>query len=154
MIHNTIYILLEEWDAAINIKYQKRMLDSITCKCDNINFKGSNKGSYDSYTNFMCVWNTYGLKIVENDRRIWALENCAEERPSSFYFNKLYAFTDDPQVRRALYDYLLRVDLTDFNPCQSRTSLHFTHIYYCNKHTVYFMSFRYLSTYVNYLNMI
>jgi hypothetical protein len=111
LIHQTIFVLLEEWDAGVNLKYQKAMLDAITSTVDNINFKGGKKEKCDSFNNYMCVWNTYGLRVEEGDRRVWALENTAETKPSTEYFNQLYSHTKNRKVLRSLYEFLLRIDI-------------------------------------------
>ena len=120
LIANVIFILLEEWDANVNIKYQKRMLDAISGKQDNINIKGGGKSKEDSFTNYMCVWNTYGMRIVESDRRVWALENVGE-KPGSKYFDDYFKLLENEQVLKRLYDYLMRVDISDFHPAEDRT---------------------------------
>ena len=84
---NKLFILLEEWDANINIKYSKRILDMITSTIDNINKKGGRKFPATSYTNFMSVWNKNGLRFEEGDRRIFATEIKCDRQPSREYFD-------------------------------------------------------------------
>lgn len=115
LINNRIFILLEECDAAVMTKFNKRFLDSITAKYDNINFKGGSKVTIESYTNYMAVWNTYGLKVPKEDRRTWCMEICAEQAPSKEYFVKLFDCINNPQVQRAFYDYLMNYDLDDID---------------------------------------
>jgi hypothetical protein len=115
LISNRIFILLEECDANIMTKYNKKFLDAITASIDNINFKGSKKIEMESNTNYMAVWNTYGLKVPKEDRRTWCMEICAEEAPSKEYFNKLFDAIKNPQVQRAFYDYLMKVPLIEYD---------------------------------------
>jgi hypothetical protein len=69
----------------------------------------------------MCVWNTYGMRIVESDRRVWALENVGE-KPRPKYFDEYFRLLENEQVLKRLYDYLMRVDISTFNPSDDRTT--------------------------------
>lgn len=122
LIMNKIFILLEEWDSGVNMKYAKRLLDAITCSVDNINLKGRKKFVNPSYSNYMCVWNKNGLRFGEHDRRVFATEVNVKKAPPSDYFNTLYRTLADPQALRAFYDYLCQIDLTSYHPSRDRPS--------------------------------
>jgi hypothetical protein len=120
LMYKRLFILLEECDYSTMSKFNKRFLDAVSAKIDNINIKGGTKMDVDSFTNYMAVWNTYGLKVPKEDRRVWANEICAEEKQPVEYFNKLFDAINNPQVQRAFYDYLMNVDLQEFNPSRDR----------------------------------
>jgi hypothetical protein len=120
LILNKFFVLLEEWDSAVNLKYAKRILDMITSTVDNINKKGGKKFSTRSYTNFMSVWNKSGLRFEENDRRMFATEVKCQTVPPKEYFENFVDQAKNKQALRAFYDYLMNVDLTGFHPSRSR----------------------------------
>lgn len=111
LMYKRIFILLEECDYSVMTKFNKRFLDTITCKVDNINIKNGGKMDVDSFTNYMAVWNTSGLKVSKEDRRVWANEICVNKAPSKEYFDNLFGAINNPQVQRAFYDYLMNVKL-------------------------------------------
>jgi hypothetical protein len=115
LLSNRIFILLEECDANVMTKYNKRFLDAITATVDNVNGKNKELDTKESYTNYMAVWNTYGLKVPKEDRRTWCMEICAEQAPSRAYFIKLFEAIKNPQVQRAFYDYLMKVPLIEYD---------------------------------------
>lgn len=119
LMYRKIFILLEECDNTTMTRFQKRFLDAVTCKVDNINIKNSKKKEEDSYINYMAAWNTNGPKVGKEDRRAWVNE-VLQDVPSEDYFIKLFSAINNPQVQRAFYDYLMNVDLEGFHPSRNR----------------------------------
>lgn len=123
LIHEKIWLHMEEMNKTTLSKFSKSFLAYITSKYDTLNFKGGKKKTVPSFANYFITFNTGGIDMFPGlKRRLWIHEldkNIAIH--DSTYFNRLYSLMKQPQVMRAYYDYLItNVDVENFNPAESR----------------------------------
>jgi hypothetical protein len=72
-----------------------------------------------------CAWvfitnNEIPVKIEYSDRRFILLEGLNDRLNDPSYFDPLIKYLNDDGVARAFYDYLMSIDISDFNPVTQR----------------------------------
>jgi hypothetical protein len=116
VIHNKLWIHMEEMSKDVLRKHQKQFLAYVTSKTDTINLKGGKKiRGAPSFCNYFITFNSQGVEYFPGlRRRLWVHE-LTNPVKNTEYYNQLYAAMNDPQCIRALYDYLLTyVDISFF----------------------------------------
>jgi len=85
---------------------------------DSLKYEGKGKDSVTApnYGRIIMTTNNKDALIVEdNDRRYVMFESSDSKIKDATYFKELVAVMKDKAVARAFYDYLMKVDLSDFN---------------------------------------
>jgi len=116
VIHNKIWVHMEEMSKEVLRKHQKQFLAYVTSKTDTINLKGGKKiRGAPSFCNYFITFNSQGVEYFPGlKRRLWVHE-LTNQVKNTEYYNNLYKAMNDPQCIRALYDYLLTyVDISLF----------------------------------------
>ena len=106
----------DEFNKGFMIKHQddlKRIATSDTLKYEG---KGVNSVSASNYGRIIMTTNNKDALLVEdNDRRYVMFKSSDEKVKDINYFKELAQCMNDKEVSRAFYDYLMKVDLSDFS---------------------------------------
>ena len=106
----------DEFNKGFMIKHQddlKRIATSDTLKYEG---KGVNSVSASNYGRIIMTTNNKDALLVEdNDRRYVMFKSSDEKVKDINYFKELAQCMNDKEISRAFYDYLMKVDLSDFS---------------------------------------
>jgi hypothetical protein len=120
VIKEKIWIHCEEMSKDLMKKNIKQFLSYITSNVDLINAKGGAKGSYPSYSNYFITFNTAGVEPAPGvQRRMFASEvNRSQPHHTMEYLTQLYSNMNNQQIMRQYYDYIMSIDISQFNVTQ------------------------------------
>lgn len=131
VITEKIFIHLEEMNKDHVRKYLKQFLSYITSPTDLINLKGGAKRVKPSYANYFMTFNSAGVDSLPGIQRrlfIHEFHRSQEPRPSSYY-RELYDIMDNTQAMRQYYDYIMSLDMTDFDVTKFPTTPYMTKLF-------------------------
>lgn len=98
-----------------------KIKDSITRKDVCIEYKGHDAVTVADYCNYCYTTNNIKpLPIGEDDRRFQVIECSDKYKGNTEYFNKLYDAIDNDEIVKSLYNFLMKRDISKFNPSRDR----------------------------------
>jgi hypothetical protein len=99
----------------------EKIKDSITRKDVSIEHKGHDPVSVTDYCNYCYTTNNVKpLPIGEDDRRFQVIECSDKYKGDTEYFDKLYDAIDNDEIVKSLYNFLIKRDISKFNPSRDR----------------------------------
>jgi hypothetical protein len=99
----------------------EKIKDSITRKDVSIEHKGHDPVAVTDYCNYCYTTNNVKpLPIGEDDRRFQVIECSDKYKGDTEYFNKLYDAIDNDEIVKSLYNFLIKRDISKFNPSRDR----------------------------------
>jgi len=131
VICEKIFIHLEEMNKDLIRKYLKQFLSYITAGVDLINFKGGGKKIKPSYSNYFMTFNNAGVDSLPGiQRRLFVHEflRTQDPRPPSYY-REIYEAMEDVQVMRQYYDYIMSLDMSNFEISKFPTTPYMTKLF-------------------------
>lgn len=98
-----------------------KIKDSITRKDVSIEYKGHDAVVVADYCNYCYTTNNIKpLPIGEDDRRFQVIECSDKYKGDTKYFDKLYDAIDNDEIVKSLYNFLMKRDISKFNPSRDR----------------------------------
>jgi len=120
VIHEKIWIHMEEISKDLIRKNIKQFLSYITSTSETINFKGGQKRVKPSYSNYFLTFNTQGIEGLPGVQRRLFIHEFERSKPKRDheYFQELYRRMNNDQVIRGYYDYLMSLDISKYKPTE------------------------------------
>ena len=114
----------------MNIKVSKdldgKIKDFITGKDFFINCKGKDAfKSFNCNTTFAFTNGDMPLNISKDDRRITGVDSSHKEIPPTEYFQRLLEIMKNKKAIRILFNYFMKIDISNFNPKTDRPKSEF-----------------------------
>lgn len=121
MINNKLLVILDETEGKDSFANNNKIKNIITAKqvpwerkcIDGVKIK--NCGRYLIFSN-----NSTPVKIETSDRRFVVYQCANDHRNDPVYFKALYAAFEDKERVRAFYDYLMSIDISDWDSINDR----------------------------------
>lgn len=127
LIDNKLFVCFSEMSAEDSQKHQekiKRMItsDSMTVEAKYVaQYTNRSCHSFIGFTN-----NINAISFKSDDRRMVPFQACGRYRNDPDYHGPFHAYINDPVNQRAVYQWLLAMDIGDFEPMKDRpkTEMH------------------------------
>lgn len=120
-----LFVILEEAEGKEYIKFQNILKDLISCTNLTIERKG-----FERYTVPVCfeliVYSNSSrcIRVEQTDRRFCVIKPSNEKVGDYKFWDKFYAEIEDDQTMRAFFEYLIKRDVSNFNPrCFPKTKI-------------------------------
>lgn len=112
-----LLVKIEEGNFLVNKEHEERFKGLITCKKDVMEQKGKEPIEVDSFTNYVMTTNQNVPVVLTSDERRFVLFEASEEKKGDEdYWTDVYAQLEDEEVHSAYLDYLMKKDISEFNP--------------------------------------
>lgn len=120
-------IVLNETEAKQTFSNNQKIKDMITNPLMNIESKGIKAYTKNSFLrSFSHTNNEIPLKIEQGDRRFMVSQCSSKRKGDKVYWKEFYAWLNKPESIRAIYDYLMSVELTlDFEADRPKTDAYY-----------------------------
>ncbi len=126
LMEGKILVALDEVNMEISSKYRGKVFELITGVTETVNSKGKNQKTNTGLSHVLVFSNNeWPWKIEEGDRRCLAINN-EEKVLSSLYYAELDLLIRDDQTLKALYEYLMSIDVSSFDPKDDRPVTEFS----------------------------
>lgn len=122
-----ILFVFDEMNIKLSSKHSDAIKDFISNPDTYINDKNIKCKQCVNYNHTFVFSNkAFPWALEESDRRTLAIDRSSENIPDTIYFNPLYAIIEDDYVLNEIYNYLLTIDITKFNPKDDRPVTEFS----------------------------
>lgn len=112
---NKLLLVLNEMEGKNGCAYKDRMKALWTAELVELNEKNVKRWKQQNFMRaFIYSNNKRPIQIPYDDRRYVVYRSTLIKPPQEF-FDSTYALMDEPEEQLGLYDYLMNIDLTDFN---------------------------------------
>jgi len=120
-IARILLIKFEEANFQTNKANADQLKRVITCEKENIEKKGKDVITLDSYINVVMTTN-HDVPVIlsETDRRFVLIKASSEKRGDTAFWTRIHTELAKPEVRSAYHHYLLNRDISGFNPARDR----------------------------------
>ena len=103
-------------DPEVDQRFPNKLKPLITERTVSVNVKYGPQMEVENYARFIMFSNhTAPLDLEAGDRRYFVFESKTEPRDDAYY-DRLHEFVEDPKGIEAIYAFLMRRDLSAFNP--------------------------------------
>jgi len=114
-IANKLLLILNEMEGKNGFTYKERMKALWTSELVELNEKNVKRWKQANYMRaFIYSNNKRPIQIPYDDRR-YVVYRASLINASKEFFDSVYALMEEPEEQLGLYDYLMNIDLTDFN---------------------------------------
>ena len=112
-----ILVKFEEANFVVNKEHEERFKNLITCQFDTLEQKGKETIQLESFINFVLTTNQpVPVALSSDERRFVMFEASAEKKGDEAFWKRILTEFKDDEVHEAYLDYLLKLDISDFNP--------------------------------------
>ena len=110
-------VKIEEADRMLCLQNASALKSCITSETKTFNPKGQAKITTTNYCRFIFTTNKPNpVEMTEGERRFVIIPTSPERKGDTQYWNTIYKDLFTPQAGRAVADYLLSIDISNFNP--------------------------------------
>lgn len=112
-----LMVKIEEGNFLVNKEHEERFKNLITCKKDVLEQKGKEPIEVDSFTNYVMTTNqNVPVMLTPDERRFVLFEASEEKKGDEEFWTDVYTQLEKDEVHAAYLDYLLKKDISEFNP--------------------------------------
>jgi hypothetical protein len=116
-LKKTLLIKFEEASFMTNKNHADKLKNLITCQSQPFEDKGAGIVKLDSYVRLVMTTNAeVPVSIEQSDRRFVLVKASSEKIGDLEFWNNIHTELAKKETLEAYYNYLLNLDLTDFNP--------------------------------------
>ena len=120
-LKKVLLMKFEEASFLVNKKNETALKGWITCKDKSYTNKGFDPIKLDNYFNIVMTTNSEVPVVIEQtDRRFVLIKGSSEKRGHHQFWTEIHKQLNKPELLQAYLYYLLNIDLTGFNPRESR----------------------------------
>lgn len=126
LMENKLLVLMDEMNLTLSAKHADCIKDLCTSTKMTINRKGEKKYMSSNYLHLISYSNNeYPWIITDDDRRSFAIDRGNLEPIGGDYYNDLYDIINDDYVVKAFYDYIMSIDIKNYNLSKNRPNTTF-----------------------------
>lgn len=118
---NRVLINLDELKFSDTKEYHQFFKNFATAPKVTLNRKNIDIIQLDNFSNLITSTNVHMMWLLEAQERRNVLIECSDDLKGQYdYFTELQSHLSRPEVARAMYDYLMKVDIENFHPERDR----------------------------------